>query len=47
MKSLSYLQKIIKAVSIHIYMIKVSGEERKEGMPERVFEEIMVKNFPN
>lgn len=45
MNSLSYLWKMTKdhSVSIHIYMIKVPEEERKEGVPEKVFEEIMVK----
>ena len=41
---LSFIEPIFACTNIHI--IGVPGEEREKG-PEKIFEEIITKNFPN
>ena len=36
----------VKHTSIHIIGVPEGGEEKEKG-PEKIFEEIIVKNFPN
>ena len=43
--SLRHLRDNIKCTNIHIIRVP-EGEEREKG-PEKIFEEIIVENFPN